>query len=146
MFETRTNRLLDKVVDVLTSLERKVDQLMSTTNTMAAQLQAAADQIQAMETSIETTLTKLAADQSRAIADLENWIHANGATQINPATITQLQGTLAKLKAVGDTLNTLDTAAQSADLGTTTGTVTGTVTDAATQAPIAGAQVSIGSL
>lgn len=115
---------LNALVSDQATLREEIDQFMSTINTanatLAAQLQAAAQQITDQETKIESDLAALSSAQSSALSDLKAALSGNAATTIDPAMLTQLQSAVAKFETVDTTLQTLTAAATSADPGAPT--------------------------
>lgn len=103
------------------TLRESLNRFMSTVNTanatLAAQLQAAAQQITDTEAKIETDLSSMAATQSSALSDLRAALSGNGSSSIDPAIVAQLQAVQAKFETVDTTLQTLTAAAQAADPG-----------------------------
>jgi len=105
------------ILVLLTSLTGALQKFMSTPNTLAAQLQAAATAIQTSEAKIETDLTTLAQLQSAAVADFQSWLASQQASTIDPNVISSLSALADKFGSVDATLQQLATAAKNADPG-----------------------------
>lgn len=106
------------VLRILTTINEKLNQIMSTNNTLAIQLQQAAANLQRIETKIEGDLQTLSATQAKALADFKEWLTSNAAGAIDPVSISMLNDLTAKFQVVDDTLGQLAATAQAADPGT----------------------------
>lgn len=112
--------------------------LMSTTNTIASQIQAADTQLAAGIQQLATDLTAVVAAEQKTIADFKEWLSSQASQGTLPASVvTDLQGFVTALGTSHTQLATLTSTLTSADpgaaptapavnTGTTTGGTTGT--------------------
>lgn len=114
---SRTDPNIARILVQMGILNGKVDQIMSTNNTLASQLQTVAANLQGLETKIEADLTTLATNQSTALADFKAWLSSNSASTIDAASIATLNAVAAKFTTVDTTLTTLASTVQGADPG-----------------------------